>query len=132
MCSKMNVIGTCINRFRVNIILNLLRQQLLSETIVREKHIGLSDGRVLKSVAYLTLGEAADELRTTIFFQFFGVKEIYELVATSKRLKNNFAGLVTSGLVLDIARGPLVEPRWPLKVLVVANVRFRLCCVDVL
>jgi hypothetical protein len=34
-----------------------------------------------------------------------------ELVVTSNKLTNNFAGLVTSGLGSDVARGPLVLPR---------------------
>jgi hypothetical protein len=48
---------------------------------------------------------AADEIRITIFLKSFGVKKINQLVATLTR-KNNFAGMVTSGLGLDMARGP--------------------------
>jgi hypothetical protein len=54
--------------------------------------------------------KAADEIRITIFFNSFGVKKIDELV-TSNKLKNNFTGLVTSGLRSDLARGPPVGLR---------------------
>jgi hypothetical protein len=33
-----------------------------------------------------------------------------ELVVTSNKLTNNFMGLVTSGLRLNMAHGPKVEP----------------------
>jgi hypothetical protein len=52
--------------------------------------------------------KAADEIRITIF-NSFGVNKINELVVTGNRLTNNFAGLITSGLGLDVARGPPVE-----------------------
>lgn len=56
---------------------------------------------------------AADEIRITIlFFTSFGAKKIHYLVASSKKLANSFAGLVTIGLGLDVARGPLVGSRW--------------------
>jgi hypothetical protein len=43
------------------------------------------------------------------FFKSFGAKKINELVVTSNKL-NNFAGLVTSGLESDVARGLPVGP----------------------
>jgi hypothetical protein len=68
---------------------------------------------VLKSMACVALvRKAADEIRITICFISFGAKKINELVATSKKLTNNFVGLVTSGLGPDLARGPLIVPRW--------------------
>jgi hypothetical protein len=63
--------------------------------------------RVLKVNRMVALVlKAADEIRITICFKSFGVKKINELVATSNKLTNNFAGLITSGLGLDVARGP--------------------------
>jgi hypothetical protein len=47
--------------------------------------------------------KAADEIRITISFKSFGMKEINELVVTSKKLTNNRAGLFTSGLGPDVA-----------------------------
>jgi hypothetical protein len=47
------------------------------------------------------------------FFRSFGAKKINELVVTSKKLTNNFAGLVATGVGPDVARGPPVGPRWP-------------------
>jgi hypothetical protein len=38
------------------------------------------------------------------FFKSFAVKKINELAATSNKLTNNFAGLVTNGLGPDVAR----------------------------
>jgi hypothetical protein len=43
-----------------------------------------------------------------IFFKPFGVWKINELVASSNKLTNKFSGLVTSGLVPDVSRGPSV------------------------
>jgi hypothetical protein len=66
-------------------------------------------GRVLKSIAYVTLvHKAADEIRITIFFKSFGIKKTNELVVTSNKLTNKFAGLVISGLGPDVARSPPV------------------------
>jgi hypothetical protein len=45
---------------------------------------------------------------------YFAVKKINELVVTSNKLRNNLAGLVTSGLRPDLVRGPPVLPRWPI------------------
>jgi hypothetical protein len=56
---------------------------------------------------------AADEIIITNFFKSFGVKKINELVTTSNKLTNNFSGLVTSGLGMDVARGPPVGSRCP-------------------
>jgi hypothetical protein len=53
--------------------------------------------------------KAADEIRITIYFKSFGVKKINELVVSGKKLADNFAGLVTSGLGLDVTRGPLFD-----------------------
>jgi hypothetical protein len=62
-------------------------------------------GRVLKSIACVALVlKAAYEIIITIFFTSFGAEKINELVASNK-LTNNFAALVTSGQVLDMARG---------------------------
>jgi hypothetical protein len=41
-------------------------------------------------------------------------EKINELVVTSNKLTDNFAGLITSGLGPDVARGPPVVPRWPI------------------
>jgi hypothetical protein len=69
-------------------------------------------GRDLKSVAYVALvRKAADEIRIIIFFKFFGENKINELVVTSNKLTNKFAGLVTNGLGPDVARGPSLGPR---------------------
>jgi hypothetical protein len=68
-------------------------------------------GRVLKSTACvaLVLRKAADEIRIVIFFyKSFRVNKLNELVVTSNKLTNNFAGLVTSYLGSDMARGPPV------------------------
>jgi hypothetical protein len=46
------------------------------------------------------------------FFKSFGVKKINELVVTSNKFSNNFAGLVTSGLGPDVILGPPVGPHW--------------------
>jgi hypothetical protein len=70
-------------------------------------------GRVLKSTERVALvRKAADEIRITIFFKSFAVRKINELAVTSNKLTNNFAGLITSGLGPDVARGPPVGPRW--------------------
>jgi hypothetical protein len=49
--------------------------------------------------------KAAKEIKTTIFFMSFGLKKINRLIETSNKLTHNFAGLVTSGLRPDVARG---------------------------
>jgi hypothetical protein len=68
--------------------------------------------RVLKSVACVALvRKAANEIRISIFFKLLGEMKINELVVTSNKLTNNFAGLVTSGLRPDVALGPPVLPR---------------------
>jgi hypothetical protein len=59
----------------LHVILNLLLQQLVSDTIF------------------------------AIFFTFFGVNKTNELAVTSNKLTNNFEGLVTSGLWPDVACG---------------------------
>jgi hypothetical protein len=56
-----------------------------------------------------TVHTAADEISIVIFFKFFDVKKINEIVLTSNKL-NNFAGLVTSGLGPNAARSPPVVP----------------------
>jgi hypothetical protein len=69
-------------------------------------------GSFLKSIACVPLvRKAADKIRITIFFTFFGMNNVNELVVTSKNFTNNFAGLVTNGLGSDVARGPPVGPR---------------------
>jgi hypothetical protein len=50
--------------------------------------------------------------RIAILFTSFCAKKINELAVTSNNLRNNFTGLVTSGLGPDISRGPPVGPRW--------------------
>jgi hypothetical protein len=69
-------------------------------------------GRVLKLIACVALvRKAADEIRITISFSNFSeIKKINELVVTSNKLTNNFAGQLTSGLLSDVARGPPVSP----------------------
>jgi hypothetical protein len=47
--------------------------------------------------------KAADDTRVTIFLQSFEENKINELVVTSNKLTNNFAGLITIGL----------GPMWP-------------------
>jgi hypothetical protein len=65
----------------------------------------------LKSVTSVALVcKAADEIRITILFKSFGFKKINELVVTSNKLTNNFAGLVKSGLGPGVVRGPPVGP----------------------
>jgi hypothetical protein len=66
--------------------------------------LGLEVIGTLKSVTLVR--KAADEVRIFIFFRFFGKKKINELVVTCNKLTNNFAGLVTSGLGLDVVHGP--------------------------
>jgi hypothetical protein len=69
--------------------------------------------RVLKSTACMALiHEAADKIRTMIFFKSFSEKKINELVIASNKLTNSFAGLVTSGLGLNVACRPPVGPHW--------------------
>jgi hypothetical protein len=66
-------------------------------------------GRVLKSIACVALvRKAADEMRIKISFKSLGIKEINGLVVTCNELTNSFEGLVTSGFVPDVARGPPV------------------------
>jgi hypothetical protein len=66
-------------------------------------------GRVLKSVVCEALvRKAADEIKNRDFFRSFGGKKINELVVSGDKLKNDFAGLVTSVLGPDVARGPPV------------------------
>jgi hypothetical protein len=50
--------------------------------------------------------KAADEISITISFKSFGVKKTNGIVVTCNKLTNNFAGLLTSGLGLDMARRP--------------------------
>jgi hypothetical protein len=70
-------------------------------------------GMVSKSVACVALvRKAAYEVRITIFFKSFGVRKINELVVIGKKLTNNFACLITSGLGPDVAHGPPVGLRW--------------------
>jgi hypothetical protein len=45
-----------------------------------------------------------EETRITIFLKYFGVNKINKRVATSNKLKNNYAYLVTSGLGPNVAR----------------------------
>jgi hypothetical protein len=52
--------------------------------------------------------KVADKIRITIFFSNSSTNE---LVVTSNKLTNNFAGLVTSDLAPDETRGPPVGPR---------------------
>jgi hypothetical protein len=54
--------------------------------------------------------KAAEEIRGSPFL-YLRAQKINELVVTSKKLTNNFAGLVTAGLGPDMARGPPVGPR---------------------
>jgi hypothetical protein len=68
----------------------------------------------LKSVACAPfVRKAADEIRIAIVCNSFGVKKINELVVTNSKLTNNFAGLITSGLGLDVPRRPQVGPLKP-------------------
>lgn len=46
--------------------------------------------------------------RGTNIFLIPGVNKINETIADSNKLTNNFAGLVTSSLGKDVARGPLL------------------------
>jgi hypothetical protein len=67
--------------------------------------------KVSKSIACVVIVcKAVDEMRVTIFFISLGENKINELVVTSNKLTNNFAGLVTSVLGPDMARGPPVGP----------------------
>jgi hypothetical protein len=45
-----------------------------------------------------------------ISFKSFGAKKIHELAITGNKLTNNLAGLVTSGVRPDVARGPSAGP----------------------
>jgi hypothetical protein len=68
-------------------------------------------GMVLKSIACVALvHKAADKIRITIFFKSSRIKKINELVITSYKLTNNFTGLVTNGLRLDVVCGLPVGP----------------------
>jgi hypothetical protein len=55
--------------------------------------------------------KAADEIRIAIFFKFFGVKKMNEVIVSSNELTNSFAVLVTGGLGPDVARRSPVGPR---------------------
>jgi hypothetical protein len=55
--------------------------------------------------------KAAGEIRIKISLKSSGVKKINELVITSNKLKNTFAGLVTCGLGPDVTHGSPVGPR---------------------
>jgi hypothetical protein len=66
----------------------------------------------LKSIAGALVRKTTDEVRITNFFKSFGVEKINELVVTSYKLTNNFAGLITNGLGPDVARGPPVGSLW--------------------
>jgi hypothetical protein len=60
--------------------------------------------RVLRLIACVALfRKATDEIRITVFFISLRTKKINELVITSNKLTNNFAGLVTSSLGPDVA-----------------------------
>jgi hypothetical protein len=50
--------------------------------------------------------KTVDDRRIKMFLKFFCVKEINELVVTSKKLRHNLEGLVTSSLGPNAARGP--------------------------
>jgi hypothetical protein len=64
--------------------------------------------RVLKRISCVALvPKAADEIKITIFFKYFGENKIKKLAAISNKLKNNLAGLVTSGLGPDVAHSLL-------------------------
>jgi hypothetical protein len=59
------------------------------------------------------LPKAADEIRTAIILNLLKVQKTYEAIETSKYIKkNNFVGLVTSGLWPEVSRGPPVGPIW--------------------
>jgi hypothetical protein len=67
----------------------------------------------LKSIAcVLLVCKTVDKIRITIFFGSFGVNNVglNELVVSSFKLTNNFAGLFTSGLGPDMALGQPVVP----------------------
>jgi hypothetical protein len=49
-------------------------------------------------------------MRIAIFLKSIHIKKISGLVVTSKKLKINSVGLVTSGLRPDMAHGLLVRP----------------------
>jgi hypothetical protein len=55
--------------------------------------------------------KVADEVRMTIIFTSFGLKERNEPVVISNKLTNNCVSLVTTDLRLDVARRPCVGPR---------------------
>jgi hypothetical protein len=88
-------------------VLHLLLQLLVSGIILLGNLTFY--GRVLQSTALIR--KAADEIRITIFFSNPSEQRNNELVVNSNKLTNNFAGLVTSGLGQDVARGPPVLPR---------------------
>jgi hypothetical protein len=103
--SNINCNGCTQITAELHIILNLLLQQLVFDTVVTCKTCTVYVG-FLKSTACVALvRKAADEIRITIFLKSFGVWKINELVVTSNKLTNNFDGLVTSGLGPDMARG---------------------------
>jgi hypothetical protein len=45
-------------------------------------------------------------------FKSYGIKKINELIVTSNKSTDNFAGLLTSGLKPDVTRGPPVGSLW--------------------
>jgi hypothetical protein len=53
--------------------------------------------------------KATSEIRIMNFLKSFGVKVINVVVVTSNELTDNCTGLVTSGLVPDVTRGPPVD-----------------------
>jgi hypothetical protein len=56
-------------------------------------------GRVLKTVTCVEfVRKGAEKIIITIFLKSFCVKKINELVATSKKLRNNLPGLVASSV----------------------------------
>jgi hypothetical protein len=76
----------------LHIILNLLLQQLVSDTIFNWKTFY---GRSLKSIACGICTQSSGQgKRHDIFFKFFGTKKISALILTNK-LTENFAGLAT-------------------------------------
>jgi hypothetical protein len=59
----------------------------------------------------MALVKAADEIRIAIIFKSFRAKKINGLVVTSKTLANNLVDLVTSGRMVDVARGQRLAQR---------------------
>jgi hypothetical protein len=48
--------------------------------------------------------EAADDIRIMLFFKLLGIKKISHLVVTSKKLRNNFVGVVTNSFAPNVVR----------------------------